>query len=187
VKDLWTASADYRANFQTDGEIATVLSLLELDGASALADVGCGNGAFALAAARRYPRCKVWAFDALQSAVDHCKSAAAELSGQQFHCGVAGAESIPVPDASVDRVLCRAVLHHIADAPAAYAQFARVLAPGGLLLLQAPANVWEKRWGGVISDLYMLMDDSHRRQYHRPGEIIAALSEVGVSLRRADC
>ena len=184
--DLWTTSSDYRQQFQGDDEVQTILSLLDLERATSLADVGCGNGAFALAAARRYAQCRVWAFDALASAVDECGAQAAEL-GDRLRTSVARAESIPLSDAAVERVLCRSVLHHIPDAPAAYAEMARILRPGGRLLLQAPCNAWEPSFEAVLADLYMGIDDSHRRHYHTPGDIIGGLLDAGISLRQAQC
>lgn len=43
-------------------------------------------------------------------------------------------ESIPLPDASVDVVYTRQVLHHIQDLPAAMHECARILKPGGIFL-----------------------------------------------------
>ncbi|MGB7157283.1 MAG: class I SAM-dependent methyltransferase [Tepidisphaeraceae bacterium] len=145
-----------------------------------------GNGTFAVAAAEANPRLAVWAFDALASAVAECEKRATQVR-DRFDTGVAWAESVPLPDASVDRVLCRAVLHHVADAPVAYAEFARILKPGGLLLLQAPCNFWGQSWGRSISEFYLLADDSHRRQYHQPADVITGLNDVGLFMRRADC
>lgn len=186
IKDLWTTDASYQALYQGGDEVETVVRLLDVDDAAALADLGCGNGAFAIAAARRSDRLKVFAFDAIESAVAEARARAADL-GARFVAEVAWVESVPLADASVDRVLCRSVLHHIADPQVAYAEMARVLRPGGRLLLQAPCNYWEESWGEFISELYWLMDDSHRRHYHQPGEIITALNAAGLRMRRADC
>jgi ubiquinone/menaquinone biosynthesis C-methylase UbiE len=46
----------------------------------------------------------------------------------------ADAERLPFADQSFDLVLGHAVLHHIPDLPRAFAEFARVLAPGGTLV-----------------------------------------------------
>jgi ubiquinone/menaquinone biosynthesis C-methylase UbiE len=46
----------------------------------------------------------------------------------------ADAEQLPFPDASFDLVLGHAVLHHIPDLARAFAEFERVLAPGGTLV-----------------------------------------------------
>jgi SAM-dependent methyltransferase len=46
--------------------------------------------------------------------------------------------AIPEPDASFDAVLCSEVLEHIPDPTRALDEFARLLRPGGMLLLTAP-------------------------------------------------
>lgn len=170
LKDLWSRSIEYRDAYQDADEIETIVRLLELERAESLVDAGCGNGAFAIAAARANPRLQVWAFDALPSAVAECGPAATALGGRFAAC-VAWAESLPLPDACADRVLCRAVLHHVQDADRLYREVARVLRPDGLLVLQAPCNYWQAPWGAVIGELYRLADDSHPRHYHQPGHL----------------
>jgi SAM-dependent methyltransferase len=51
-----------------------------------------------------------------------------------------GATALPVEDRGFDRVLCVQVLGHVADVPAALAEFHRVLRPGGRVL------VWDVDW-----------------------------------------
>lgn len=46
--------------------------------------------------------------------------------------------SIPLPDQSVDAVLCTEVLEHIPDPIAAIKEFSRLIKPGGYLILTAP-------------------------------------------------
>jgi SAM-dependent methyltransferase len=61
---------------------------------------------------------------------------------------VAGtAEEIPLPDASVDGVFCAEAFHWF-DAPRAVAEIARVLRPGGALVIcfNAPAGETEPAW-----------------------------------------
>lgn len=45
---------------------------------------------------------------------------------------------LPLPDASVDFMVCYHVLEHVPDDAAAMAEIARVLKPGGLALIQVP-------------------------------------------------
>jgi SAM-dependent methyltransferase len=46
--------------------------------------------------------------------------------------------AIPLADASLDAILCTEVLEHVIDPPAVLGEFARLLKPGGKLLLTAP-------------------------------------------------
>jgi ubiquinone/menaquinone biosynthesis C-methylase UbiE len=188
IKDLWSASAQYRAECQTADDIDTTLRLLDLASATTLADVGCGNGAFSIAAARAFGHLKVLAYDALESAIAQYQGAAADILARgQITAGIAPAENMPIASSAVDRVLCRAVLHHIADPRLLYNEIARILKPEGELLLQAPCNYWPAEWSAFMSEFYMLMDSSHPRQYHTPARIIAALSNAGLLMHRADC
>ncbi len=55
----------------------------------------------------------------------------AERLGLRVRAARADAESLPFPDSSFDLVLGHAVLHHLPDLPRAFAEFHRVLVPGG--------------------------------------------------------
>src|SRR5438067_9344180 len=55
----------------------------------------------------------------------------AERLGLTVRAARADAESLPFPDASFDLVLGHAVLHHLPNLERAFAEFHRVLAPGG--------------------------------------------------------
>ena len=69
----------------------------------------------------------------------------AELNDNQLRHGgyaridiVSAADRIPVPDSSFDVVLCTEVLEHVPDPIAVTREFARIVAPGGRLILTAP-------------------------------------------------
>ena len=66
-------------------------------------------------------------------------------------------QSLDLPDASFDAAVCAEVLEHLDDDAAALAELARVLRPGGLLVVTVPANPyrydWTDQWAG------------HRRRY----------------------
>jgi ubiquinone/menaquinone biosynthesis C-methylase UbiE len=60
-------------------------------------------------------------------------SANAERLGLPVRTARADAESLPFPDGSFDLVLGHAVLHHLPDLDRAFAEFHRVLRPGGCI------------------------------------------------------
>ncbi len=70
---------------------------------------------------------------------------------------VGDAQQLDLPDASFDGAVCAEVLEHLDDDGAALGELARVLRPGGLLVVSVPANPyrydWTDRWAG------------HRRRY----------------------
>ena len=54
--------------------------------------------------------------------------------------------TLPVEGGSIDLICCFGVLHHIPNVSHVLAEFARVLAPGGLLLLREPVSSMGKWW-----------------------------------------
>lgn len=95
-------------------------------------DAGCGTGRFAAALAG-----------------DGFRVVAADLHlPEQLPAGPeflrAAVDALPLDDGSVDVVLARDVLEHVDDA-AALRELRRVLRPGGVLLVAAPA--WPSLWG----------------------------------------
>lgn len=105
-------------------------------GAYRLLDVGCGQK----------PYEPIFApFVSSYVGVDPVENPRAELRGS--------VEALPVPDGSVDVVLCSQVLEHADDPARAVRELHRVLVPGGRLLLSthgvqvyhpSPADYW--RW-----------------------------------------
>jgi len=84
-------------------------------------DVGCGQQPYAKYFAH-VARKRACDFDAARGAVD-------------FSCP---ADRIPLADASLDSILCTEVLEHVPDPRAVWREFARVLKPGGKVLLATP-------------------------------------------------
>lgn len=104
-------------------------------------DVGTGDGQYAIAAATR--GAKVTALDRDQSMLDaaHLRARALGLR-LQLHRG--DAKLLPFPDASFDVVIAVTVLCMLPDAGAAIREMARVVRPGGRLVLAdlGRFNLW---------------------------------------------
>jgi ubiquinone/menaquinone biosynthesis C-methylase UbiE len=95
-------------------------------------DVGCGTGRYSAALADR--------FDARVIAVDPSAKMLAEARkkprrGVRFER--AAAESLPLPNASIDMVFGSMVFHHFDDPDRAVREFQRVLRPGRHVCLRA--------------------------------------------------
>jgi SAM-dependent methyltransferase len=93
-------------------------------------ELGCGTGFFLLNLMQGGVIEKGSVTDLSPGMVEVATRNAANL-GLDVAGRVADAETIPVPDASVDLVVGHAVLHHIPDLDAAFREILRVLRPGG--------------------------------------------------------
>ena len=85
----------------------------------------------------------------------------AERLGLPVRTARADAESLPFPDGSFDLVLGHAVLHHLPDLTQAFAEFHRVLAPGGRIVFAGEPSrfgdqiaAWPKRGAVRVAPLW---------------------------------
>lgn len=122
-------------------------------------ELGCGKGAFARALLQRGLAASVTALEV--DAVQHqANLASAPLAGLRFE--LAGAQAIPLPDASCDLAIMLKSLHHVpmGELDRALAEIARVLTGGGWLYVSEPV------YAGEFNEIVKL--------FHDEGEVRAA-------------
>ena len=85
---------------------------------------------------------------------------------------------LPVPDASVDRVIASEVLEHVPEDARAMAEIARVLKPGGAVAVTVP-RFGPERVCWALSDAYHANEGGHVRIY-RGDALRARLSVAGL-------
>jgi SAM-dependent methyltransferase len=146
-------------------------------------DLGCGEGRHAFEAYRR--GADVLAVDWGQHEVATTAEwlgaiAAAGEAPAGASAGVARADlrALPVPDASVDRVIASEVLEHIGDDVAAIAEIARVLRPGGRVAVTVP-RYGPERVCWALSDRYHADAGGHLRIY-RGDQLWERLAQAGL-------
>ncbi len=99
-----------------------------------IADLGCGNGMLTLDLSRAVGDTgQVYALDPSD---DMLKSARARCAGRQnVTLSRATAEATGLKDASLDKAVAIQVFEYLPDLPAALSEAARILRPGGLLVV----------------------------------------------------
>ena len=103
-------------------------------------DVGCGTGYLLRALAGHYPKAKELAgIDAAPNMIDTARHRTAD---HRLTFAVGVAEHLPYPDASVDLVVSSTSFDHWSDQLAGLAECARVLRPGGHLVLVDQFSRW---------------------------------------------
>jgi len=103
----------------------------------------------------------------------------AALSRLVQHGGIAAqatAEALPFPDAAFNLVMAMDIIEHVDDDEPVFRELARVLRPGGTLVLSSPLH----------PESWTSFDDvvGHLRRYH-PQELLAQLARHGLTLERS--
>jgi SAM-dependent methyltransferase len=112
------------------------LNFLELKAGETVLDLGSGPGLDAFLAARQVgPQGRVIGVDMTPAMLERARAAAAKLGLAQVEFREGRLEKLPVADASVDAVTSNCVINLVPDKGAAFREVARVLRPGGRLVI----------------------------------------------------
>jgi 2-polyprenyl-3-methyl-5-hydroxy-6-metoxy-1,4-benzoquinol methylase len=154
-------------------------------------DAGCGTGTLARWLATR--GCSVLGVDAASEMVT-----AANQSAQAHHNSdrlsfvrITTIARLALDDRSLDGILCSSVLEYVPDPSACLTEFARVLKPGGLLLVSVPnrnsvvrrMQLACHRLGSLLGQSWCKFLDYSRHQYSMP-EFERLLAQAGFSDER---
>jgi SAM-dependent methyltransferase len=92
-------------------------------------DAGCGDGRYLAALRPELPE-RIAGVDISERILATARAAVPDADFRQ-----ANLEALPFADGEFDLVLCSQVIEHVLDAPAAARELARVLQPGGVLIV----------------------------------------------------
>lgn len=174
------AAADYAASAVHAGgpDLAAMVAAAGATGEARLLDVATGAGHTALAFAPLVG--EVVAVDLTEAMHAAGRGLADErgIANVAFQRG--DAERLPFPDGSFDLVTCRYAAHHFPRPAAAAGEMARVLAPGGRVLLVDVVSFADPAADTVLNAIEVLRDPSHVRD-HTVAQWRAMLGEAGLA------
>ncbi len=163
-------------------DLAWLVEAAALTGIERVLDVATGGGhtAFALA-----PHAlAVVALDLTRPMLEvaQAEANARQLSNITYLEG--DAQALPCEDRSFDVVACRHAPHHFPNLQQAVREWARVLKPGGKLLLVDSTSPEEPDADALLHEIETLRDPSHVRN-HRLSEWTTLLNEAGFTVHEA--
>lgn len=127
-----------RMNRFQEPEARRIIGELGLPAGSRGLDVGCGVGLYALWLAEAVGQGgRVVAIEPEADKVDTARAlVGGETAGDRLEFRRGDGTAIPMPDGGLDWVWCGDVLHHIVDTEKALREFARVVRPGGRVIVK---------------------------------------------------
>jgi ubiquinone/menaquinone biosynthesis C-methylase UbiE len=147
-------------------------SAFDLRGCKRILDAGCGNGRHCKVILRRAdPDAALYAFDLSQHML---KRARRRFKTDRIRFLAADLTRLPYADAYFDAIVCGWVVEHLPDPRPGLAELARILRPGGKLLLMTTEDTFA---GAMSSNLW------HCRTYNRR-ELRKCCEESGLVWRR---
>ena len=173
---IWSRTYDEPGNGLFGVEEPLVHAILDELPAGTALDAACGTGRYAAQLADRGHR-----VIGVDSSEDMLARARARVPGGHFERGEL--QRLPVPDGHVDLVVCALALTHVPDLKPVFAEFARVLRPGGHLVTADVHHEWVA-FGSVpqvaVADGGPALMPASR---HRASDYLAAALPVGLQVR----
>lgn len=125
--------------WQTADEQDSIIEWLQLDGSSGLLDVACGSGGPAMRIAEK-SGCSVTGIDVNAKAISEARSGALRngLDSRSDFRIVDGTPELPFENSSFEGVTCIDAVNHLPDRRSVFAEWHRVLTPGGRLAITDP-------------------------------------------------
>jgi SAM-dependent methyltransferase len=136
--EIWSAAADIRKGIMVRYLVPMWTSVLDTAGATTgtkLLDAGCGTGELSAIAIGR--GCEVTGLDNAPRMIELCRADPKLAAGKFFEGTI---ESLPFETGTFDAAVASMSVHFCDDVPRALRELHRVLAPGGRVVITAPAH-----------------------------------------------
>ncbi|TDD98290.1 class I SAM-dependent methyltransferase [Jiangella asiatica] len=175
----WAGGYDRPGNQLLDIEQPIVREILDGLPVGVALDVACGTGRHAAYLAELGHT-----VIGVDSSPEMLAVARSKVPGATFH--EADLHRLPLPDSHVDTVVCALALTHVPELDPAFAEFARVLRPGGHLIVSDPRG----RLGDVGLPIVMPGPDGRPGYFENrsrlASEYLAAALPLGLRVRRCE-
>lgn len=176
---VWAPTYDDPSNGLFALDVPVLDEILDPLPAGDALDAACGTGRLSIRLAARGHR-----VTGVDSSPEMLELARAKVPDGEFHVG--DLHDLPLPDGAVDLVVCGLALAHVPDLGPVMAELARVVRPGGHVVISDAHHELVLR-GSIVkavgSDGEPGLVDTYR---HTPGDFLRAALAVGLQVRRCE-
>jgi ubiquinone/menaquinone biosynthesis C-methylase UbiE len=170
--DALAAGYDARWEGYVEGTIQQTLDRVDLEGATAILDVGCGTGTLLAKLAAERPSARLTGVDLSPAMLERARG---KLDRRQ--AWIAGdAARLPFHSGSFDLALSLSALHFWRDPSAALSEIHRVLRPGGRVAI---TDWCADRWIDRLRDRILQRIEPAHFRVHRAADLAAMLAAAG--------
>lgn len=162
-------------------DLAAMVEAASPRGDERVLDVGCGAGHTALAFAPHVR--EVVGLDLTEPMLAQARELAARRGIANLRCERGNAHALPYPEGCFDLVTCRQCAHHFGRPETALREAARVLRPGGRLVLVDSVAPEDPAQDTFLNTIELLRDPSHVRD-HAVSRWLVLLESAGLA---AEC
>lgn len=164
-RQFGAAAARYATSsyHQSSPDLEKMLNAVDLTGREQVLDVGTGTGHTALAFAPHVA--SVIGLDMTEAMLEKARELAMEQGASNADFELGDAMDLPYESERFDLVTCRVCAHHFDDAQRAVEEMARVLRPGGWLLVVDSVSPEDPAEDTYLNCIELIRDPSHVRNY----------------------
>lgn len=165
---------DEKWAFYVDSTTRETLRRMPMTPGARVLDVGCGTGELLVRLRAKYPAAFLAGIDPVAEMLDVAKE---KLSGKE-DLRLAYADSLPWPSGTFDVVVSCNMFHYITHPVQALQEMARVLRPGGALVL---TDWCDDYIACRVCNLYLRITNRAFYKTYRQAECLALLRKAGFS------
>lgn len=168
--------------YEQEGRLLAILSLIDLQEAKLVLDIGCGVG-FLTRQYAKLTRGQVIGIDSSKQSINEARDKAIEEGLDNLSFEVMDAEELQFENDTFDCIICSEVLEHLPSPEKALKEMSRVVKPTGKVVITTPNPWnWNMVYGAVLRKLRRTAEGQIYDQPLSPLELNKIVKNTGMTV-----